>query len=213
MIIEIFQDLVCPWCRIGKKNLMDALEDFTAEPFELHYRAYQLDPSTPMEGADFATLMRTKFRADESKLQAMLQQVTQAGQASGLHFDFAQITKMPNTLKAHQLIAIAPEEVKQQLVDDLFKAYFEDGKDIGQIDFLLEAASVHGMDPHQTRIQLHAKEGLEQVEDDLAFASQAGVTGVPFFVINHKYALTGAQPAATFLQALEQISAESTDEA
>ncbi|CAN7710891.1 DsbA family oxidoreductase [Paenibacillus sp. LjRoot56] len=213
MRIEIFQDLVCPWCRIGKKNLMDALEDFTAEPVELHYRAYQLDPSTPVEGADFATLMRTKFRADESKLQAMLQQVTQAGQASGLHFDFAQITKMPNTLKAHQLIAIAPEEVKQQLVDDLFKAYFEDGKDIGHIDYLLETASLHGMDPHQTRIQLAAKQGLEQVENDLAFASQAGVTGVPFFVINRKYALTGAQPAATFLQALEQISAEGTDEA
>lgn len=212
MIIEIFQDLVCPWCRIGKKNLMDALEDFTAEPVELHYRAYQLDPSTPVEGADFATLMRTKFRADESKLQAMHQQVTQAGQASGLHFDFGQITKMPNTLKAHQLIAIAPEEVKQQLVDDLFKAYFEDGKDIGHIDFLLETASLHGMDPHQTRIQLSAKEGLEQVEDDLAFASQAGVTGVPFFVINRKYALTGAQPAATFLQALEQISAVGSDE-
>ncbi|NQX58864.1 DsbA family oxidoreductase [Paenibacillus qinlingensis] len=213
MIIEIFQDLVCPWCRIGKKNLMDALEDFTDEPVELHYRAYQLDPSTPMEGENFATLMRTKFRADESKLQAMLQQVTQAGQASGLHFDFAKVTKMPNTLRAHQLIAIAPGEVKQKLVDDLFKAYFEDGKDIGDIDFLLEAASQVGIDPNQTRINLLAKEGLEQVEDDLAFASQAGVTGVPFFVINHKYALTGAQPAATFLQALKQISAEGTDEA
>jgi predicted DsbA family dithiol-disulfide isomerase len=213
MRIEIFQDLVCPWCRIGKKNLMDALKDFTAEPVELHYRAYQLDPSTPVDGADFAKLMTTKFRADESKLQAMLQQVTQAGQASGLHFDFAQVMKMPNTLRAHQLIAIAPEEVKQQLVDDLFKAYFEDGKDIGHIDFLLETASQYGMDPHQTRIKLHAKEGLEQVEDDLDFASQAGVTGVPFFVINRKYALTGAQPAATFLQALEQISAEGKDEA
>lgn len=213
MRIEIFQDLVCPWCRIGKKNLMDALEDFTAEPVELHYRAYQLDPSTPVEGEDFATLMRTKFRDDESKLQAMLQQVTQAGRASGLHFDFAQVAKMPNTLKAHQLIAIAPEEVKQQLVDDLFKGYFEDGKDIGHIPYLLETASRNGMDLHQTRIQLSAREGLEQVEDDLAFASQAGVTGVPFFVINRKYALTGAQPAATFLQALEQISAEGTDEA
>ncbi|OAS15208.1 DsbA family oxidoreductase [Paenibacillus oryzisoli] len=212
MRIDIFQDLVCPWCRIGKKNLMDALEKFTAEPVELHYRAYQLDPSTPAEGVDFGKLMRTKFRADESKLQAMLQQVTQAGQVSGLHFDFAQITTMPNTLKAHQLIAIVPEEVKQKLVDDLFRAYFEDGKDIGDIDFLLETASQLGMDPQQIRLQLQAKEGLEEVEDDLEFASQAGVTGVPFFVINQKYALTGAQPATTFLQALEQISAEGTDE-
>lgn len=213
MLIEIFQDLVCPWCRIGKKNLMDALENFSVEPVEIHYRAYQLDPSTPVEGEHFETLMRNKFRADENKLQAMLQQVTQAGQASGLHFDFSRVEKMPNTLKAHQLIAIAPDEIKKQLVDDLFKAYFEDGKDIGHVEFLLKAAGQLGMDPQQTLSRLNAKEGLEQVEDDLAFASQAGVTGVPFFVINRKYALTGAQPAATFLQALEQISAEGSDEA
>ncbi|MDR6549322.1 DsbA family oxidoreductase [Paenibacillus qinlingensis] len=213
MRIEIFQDLVCPWCRIGKKNLMDALQNFTAEPVEIHYRAYQLDPYTPAEGVDFETLMRTKFRADEDKLQAMLQQVTQAGQASGLHFDFSKVAKMPNTLKAHQLIAIAPNEVKKELVDELFKAYFEDGKDIGDVDFLLEVAGRLGMDPQQTRLRLVAKEGLEGVEDDLEFASQAGVTGVPFFVVNRKYALTGAQPATTFLQALEQISAESKNEA
>ena len=139
--------------------------------------------------------------------------MTQAGQASGLHFDFSQVEKMPNTLKAHQLIAIAPDEIKKQLVDDLFKAYFEDGKDIGHVEFLLKAAGQLGMDPQQTLSRLNAKEGLEQVEDDLAFASKAGVTGVPFFVINRKYALTGAQPAATFLQALEQISAEGSDEA
>lgn len=213
MLIEIFQDLVCPWCRIGKKNLMDALADFTAEPVEIHYRAYQLDPSTPVDGVPFETLMRNKFKADESKLQSMLQQVTQAGQASGLNFNFSQVEKMPNTLIAHRLIAITPDEVKKQLVDVLFKAYFEDGKDIGHVEFLLEAASQLDMDPQQTLTRLNAKEGLEQVEDDLAFASQAGVTGVPFFVINRKYALTGAQPAATFLQALQQISAEGSDEA
>ncbi|OCT12398.1 hypothetical protein A8709_31725 [Paenibacillus pectinilyticus] len=213
MIIEIFQDLVCPWCRIGKKNLMDALNDFTTEPVEVHYRAYQLDPSTPVEGEPFEALMRNKFRADESKLQGMLQQVTQAGQASGLHFDFARVERMPNTLKAHQLIAIAPETIKKQLVDSLFKGYFEDGKDIGNVGVLLDFAEELGMDRDQTQNLLDTKQGLEQVEDDLSFASQAGVTGVPFFVINRKYALTGAQPAATFLQALQQISAEGHDEA
>jgi predicted DsbA family dithiol-disulfide isomerase len=213
MMIEIFQDLVCPWCRIGKKNLMDALTDFTGDSVEIYYRAYQLDPSTPVEGEHFETLMRTKFRADESKLQGILQQVTQAGQASGLHFDFARVEKMPNTLNAHQLLAITPDGVKKELVDRLFKGYFEDGKDIGHIEVLLDEAEQLGMDKQQTLTRLNAKEGLEQVEDDLAFASQAGVTGVPFFVINRKYALTGAQPAATFLQALEQISAESSEEA
>ncbi|MBP1962130.1 DsbA family oxidoreductase [Paenibacillus aceris] len=211
MMIEIFEDIVCPWCRIGKKNLEDALANFTAEPVEVHFRAYQLDPSTPIEGSPFREVMLQKFRADEERLNGMLQQVTEAGKASGLHFDFSQVKKMPNTLKAHQLIAIAAEEYKKPLVNGLFKAYFEDGKDIGHIDVLLDIAEQLGMDREQTAALLNAKEGLEQVEDDLEFARQAGVTGVPFFVINRKYALTGAQPSAAFLQALEQISTEQTN--
>lgn len=211
MMIEIFEDIVCPWCRIGKKNLEDALANFTAEPVEVHFRAYQLDPSTPIEGSPFREVMLQKFRADEERLNGMLQQVTEAGKASGLHFDFSQVEKMPNTLKAHQLIAIAAEEHKKPLVNGLFKAYFEDGKDIGHIDVLLEISEQLGMDREQTAALLNAKEGLDRVEDDLEFARQAGVTGVPFFVINQKYALTGAQPSAAFLQALEQISTEQTD--
>ncbi|NQX65055.1 DsbA family oxidoreductase [Paenibacillus alba] len=209
MIIEIFQDVVCPWCRIGKKNLMDALAEFTAEPVEVHYRAYQLDPSTPEEGSPFRDVMVKKMRADEDRLNGMLQQVTDAGKASGLHFDFSKVEKMPNTLKAHQLIAIAPTENKKELVDAIFQAYFEDGKDIGQVDVLLELAEQLGLNRSQLAASLLAKEGLEAVEGDLAFASQAGVTGVPFFVINGKYALTGAQPSATFSQVLQQISEES----
>lgn len=182
-LIEIFQDIVCPWCRIGKKNLTDALANFTSEPVEIHYRAYQLDPSTPIKG-----------------------------QASGLLFDFSKIEKMPNTLNAHQLIAIAPDEYKKDLVDDLFKAYFEEGKDIGHLDVLLDIAEQLGMNREQTSTLLSTKEGLEQVEDDLEFARQAGVTGVPFFVINRKYALTVAQSSDTFLQALQQISEEQPSE-
>lgn len=210
MHIEIFQDLVCPWCRIGKKNLMDALAQFTSEPVQIEYRAFQLDPTTPVEGEPFKALMRTKFRADDTKLQAMLQQVTQAGQASGLDFDFSRVEMMPNTLKAHQLLAIAPDEIKKQLVDDLFQAYFEDGKDIGLLSTLLDAAERHGMDRSETQSRLEQNDGLADVENDIAFASQVGVSSVPFFIINRKYALTGAQPSSTFLQALQQISAESS---
>lgn len=212
MIIEIFQDIVCPWCRIGKKNLTDALANFTTEPVEIHYRAYQLDPSTPAYGSPFRDVMLQKVRGDEEKLNGMLQQVTQAGQASGLHFDFSLVKKMPNTLKAHQMVAIAPDELKKDLVDNMFKAYFEDGKDIGDVELLLAIAEQLGMNREQTSDRLHAKEGLKQVEEDFDFARQAGVSGVPFFVINRKYALTGAQPSATFLQALQQISEEHSDE-
>ncbi|MDD9267483.1 DsbA family oxidoreductase [Paenibacillus sp. GCM10023248] len=212
MIIEIFEDIVCPWCRIGKKNLEDALASFDAEPVEIHYRAYQLDPTTPLEGHPFRELMANKFRTGEDQLNGMFQQVTEAGKAAGLHFDFSKVEKMPNTLKAHQLLAIAPEELKKPLVDALFKAYFEDGLDVGSFEALLDTAERIGMNREQTAEQLNANAGLEQVEADLDFASEAGVTGVPFFVINRKYALTGAQPSATFLQVLQQISTENSDE-
>lgn len=208
MRIEIFEDIACPWCRIGKKNLEDALANFTAEPVEVQYRAFQLDPTTPIDGSPFRELMVQKFRAGEEQLNGMFQQVTQAGKASGLHFDFSKVEKMPNTLKAHQLIAIAPEENKKSLVDALFRAYFEEGKDVGHIEVLLDTAEQIGMNREQTAAQLNAKAGLEQVEADQEFAGQAGVTGVPFFIINRKYALSGAQPTATFLQVLQQISEE-----
>ncbi|MFC5447925.1 DsbA family oxidoreductase [Paenibacillus aestuarii] len=208
MMIEIFQDVVCPWCRIGKANLMAALAQFTDEPVEVHYRAFQLDPTTPVEGLQFREMMRSKMHASDDQLSGMFGQVTQAGQAAGLHFDFSKVEYMPNTLRAHQLIAIAPEASKQRLVDALFKAYFEDGLDVGNVEVLLDIAESQGMDRAKTAASLQAKEGLEQVEDDLEFARGAGVSGVPFFVVNRKYALTGAQPPATFLQALQQISAE-----
>jgi predicted DsbA family dithiol-disulfide isomerase len=206
MIIDIFQDTVCPWCRIGKKNLTDALEKWSGETVEVRYRAYQLDPSTPLEGRPFQETMKTKMGGTPERLQAMLQQVTSAGAEVGVNFDFARVEKMPNTLKSHQLISLTPEANKQQMVDALYRAYFEEGRDIGDVEVLLEIVEQTGLKKVNFAQRLQTKEGLEQVEDDLAFASQIGITGVPFFIINDKYALTGAQPLSTIMQALEQIA-------
>jgi predicted DsbA family dithiol-disulfide isomerase len=206
MIIDIFQDTVCPWCRIGKKNLTDALENWSGETVEVRYRAFQLDPTMPEEGRSYRETMENKIGGTPERMQAMLQQVTNAGAAVGLTFNFNRVEKMPNTLKSHQLISLAPEENKQLLVDTLYRAYFEEGRDIGDVDILLDLAEQAGLARADVAQRMQAKEGLEQVEDDLSFASQIGITGVPFFIINDKYALTGAQPSDTFLQALEQIS-------
>jgi predicted DsbA family dithiol-disulfide isomerase len=208
MIIDIFQDTVCPWCRIGKKNLTDALEKWSGEPVEVRYRAFQLDPTTPLEGRDFRNVMEGKTGGSPERLDQMFSQVTSAGSAVGLHFDFSKVEKMPSTLQSHQLIALAPEESKQQVLDAIYRSYFEEGKDIGDTETLLDIAELAGLDRSDTASRLQTKEGLEQVEEDLAFASQAGITGVPFFVINDKYALTGAQPSSTILQAMEQIAQE-----
>jgi predicted DsbA family dithiol-disulfide isomerase len=208
MIIDIFQDTVCPWCRIGKKNLTDALDKWTGEDVEIRYRSFQLDPSTPLEGKPYKENMKSKFGDNPERLQGMLQQVTSAGAAVGVNFDFSRVERSPNTLKSHQLIVLAPEDKKQDVVDAIYQAYFEEGRDIGNVEVLLEIATEAGIDAESLAERLRAKDGLEQVEDDLEFASKVGITGVPFFIINDKYALTGAQPSSTILQALEQVAQE-----
>ncbi|SEB70040.1 DsbA family oxidoreductase [Paenibacillus sp. GP183] len=205
MEIDIFQDTVCPWCRIGKKNLTDALAKWTGEEVEIRYRSFQLDPTTPLEGKPFKANMESKFGNDPERLQGMFQRLKDAGAAVGLNFDYSRVERSPNTLKSHQLIVLAPEDKKKDVVDAIYQAYFEDGRDIGSVDVLLEIAKEVGLAADGLAERLRAKEGLEQVEDDLEFAREVGITGVPFFIINDKYALTGAQPSSTILQAMEQV--------
>jgi predicted DsbA family dithiol-disulfide isomerase len=205
MVIDIFQDTVCPWCRIGKKNLTDALAKWTGEEVEIRFRSFQLDPTTPLEGKPFKANIESKFGNNPERLQGMFQQVTGAGTAVGVNFDFSRVERSPNTLKSHQLIVLTPEDKKKDVVDAIYQAYFEDGRDIGSVEVLLEIAKEVGIAADGLAERLRAKEGLEQVEDDLEFAREVGITGVPFFIINDKYALTGAQPSITILQAMEQV--------
>ncbi len=208
MVIDIFQDTVCPWCRIGKQNLQTALAEWQGEEVEIRYRAFQLDPTTPLEGHPYQETMLKKMGGTPEQLHSALQRVTDAGQAAGVRFDFSSVQTMPNTILSHQTIALTPEERKQDMVDAIYRAYFEDGKDIGDREVLLRLAEQIGLNREDISARLLAKEGLEEVEEDLEFAGKAGITGVPFFIINNKYALTGAQPAGTFLQALEKIQSE-----
>lgn len=206
MQIQIFHDTVCPWCRIGKENLFQALQQW-GQPVELQWRAYQLDPSTPKEGLPFRESMEKKF-AGRVDLPQLFGQVVQAGKAAGVHFDFDKVERSPNTLLSHQVIALMPADQTTAYVEAVNRAYFEEGKYIGQLDVLLELAAECGADPDSLRARVEQGEGVEQVEDDLAFGRQVGITGVPFFVLAGKYALTGAQPVSAFLQAFDQASKE-----
>ncbi|WP_127588435.1 DsbA family oxidoreductase [Paenibacillus koleovorans] len=204
MQIQVFSDTVCPWCRIGKQNLFAALEQW-GQPFELQWRAFQLDPTTPKEGLPFRETMTKKFsgRAD---LPQLFNQVVQAGKASGVRFDFDRVEFMPNTLLSHQLIELMPGESQTAFVDAVFRAYFEEGQDIGRLEVLLQLAAEVGGDPEQLRARVATGEGEKQVQEDLAFARQVGISGVPFFILNNKYALSGAQPVSAFLQAFQQAT-------
>lgn len=206
MQIQIFHDTVCPWCRIGKENLFRALEEW-GQPVELQWRAFQLDPATPKEGLPFRESMTKKF-AGRIDLPQLFGQVVQAGKAAGVHFDFDKVERSPNTLLSHQVIALMPKDRTTEFVEAVNRAYFEEGKDIGQLAVLLALAEECGADPDALRTQVERGEGVEQVQNDLEYGRQVGITGVPFFVLAGKYALTGAQPVSSFLQAFGQASKE-----
>jgi predicted DsbA family dithiol-disulfide isomerase len=211
MRIDIFHDTVCPWCRIGKKNVMDAVSQW-GEPVEIRWRAFILDPSIPEQGLPFRETMQRKFGGN-ADLSQLFGQVARAGEAVGVHFDFDKVQMMPNTRLSHRLIALAPEEKKAEIVEAINRAYFEEGRDTGRLDVLLQVASETGLDADSLRGRLERGEAVDQLEKDLAFGRQAGITGVPFFILNGKYALTGAQPVAAFLQAFERVKPESGPQA
>ncbi|MFS0725763.1 DsbA family oxidoreductase [Paenibacillus sp. 1P07SE] len=148
MHIDIYQDFVCPWCRIGKKNLTDALEQWQPSydgEVTANYRAFQLNPELPPEGADFQEVMAPKLGGVANIAQAT-GQVTKAGEAAGLTFRFDRITRMPNTRLAHQLAAIAPRDRQTALVDALYQAYFQEGQDLSDRAVLSAVLTQAGLD-------------------------------------------------------------------
>ncbi|MEJ8544728.1 DsbA family oxidoreductase [Brevibacillus borstelensis] len=205
MIIDIFQDTICPWCRIGKKNLFDAINQWDGEPITLRYRSFQLNPETPEEGIPFWEYMGAMKGGAEGAKQ-MVQHAANAGEAAGIPFRFDKVSMWPNTLASHQLIKLASAEMQTEMVDALYRAYFEEGKDIGQLDTLVSIAGQHGMDEEETRRLIENGEKQDEIREDLNYARQLQITGVPFFVVDGKLALSGAHPIENFLKAFRQVS-------
>ncbi|MFD2612733.1 DsbA family oxidoreductase [Paenibacillus gansuensis] len=216
MIIDVYQDTVCPWCRIGKKNLLEAMDRWSEthkEPYSVRWHAFQLDPTTPQEGRNFKEVMTAKMGGEE-RLGQVIAHTCEAGKACSIDFNMDRIEYMPNTLRSHQLIALAPEEYKLPLIDGIYKAYFEDGRDIGKLDVLLELAKETGMGYIDAlRKQMEDGAGMNEVEEDLNHASQIGITGVPFFIFNNKYSFSGAQSPEGFLKVLEMIEEKEKENA
>lgn len=207
--IDVYSDMVCPWCRIGKKNLQDALAawDHKGE-VEIRFRAFQLDSTLPAEGLPFQDAMIKKMGGNTASLKQMTDRVTQAGEAVGVPFRFDQVTRMPNTQLAHRLTALLPASEQEAMIDAIMKAYFELGQDIAQLDILLSIAASCGHDPNPLREQLAQGHGTDKVTSDEQEARQIGVTGVPFFVFNQRYALSGAYPPAELIKILDKVAAE-----
>jgi predicted DsbA family dithiol-disulfide isomerase len=206
MYVDVFQDTVCPWCRIGKKNLDDALAQWEGEPVAVRYHPFLLHPGMPGEGKLFREHM-TAIKGD-SNIEPMLQRVCDAGSACDVNFNWDKVQKAPNTLLSHCLIALAPPERQDEIVDAIHAAYFEEGRDIGDRGVLLDIAAEHnlGIDRAELAAALDDETLRDRIAGEADWARKQGITGVPFFVINETYALSGAQPAATLLSAIDHAA-------
>jgi predicted DsbA family dithiol-disulfide isomerase len=202
--VTMIADFACPWCRIGKANLDAAIAQWTGDPVDVTYLPFFLDPNLPAEGKNFREHLSQKFQG--APIDAMFDRVSQAGAASGLEFRWDLVGKSPNTTLAHQLIYIAPEETKGALATAIYDAYFRQGKDITDLETLLDLAAAAGLDRESTSKRLEAGEGAAEVHSIARQVSQQGVTGVPFFIFDGKLALNGAQPAGVILEAMRQAA-------
>jgi predicted DsbA family dithiol-disulfide isomerase len=204
MIVDVFHDTVCPWCRIGKKHLFDALEEWDGPAVTVRWHPFFLQPQLPAEGIDFREHM-THIKGD-GNLAPLFARVNQAGATCGLAFDFDRVAKMPNTALSHRLIAIAPEEKQVEMLDAIHHAYFEDGQDIGDLATLVAIAAKVGLDAKEIETQLSGDAAMFEVEAEATWAREQGVSGVPLFIIDGKLAVSGAQPASVLLSALRQVA-------
>ncbi len=208
MKIDIVSDTVCPWCLIGKRKLEKALAERPDLDVDITWHPFQLHPDMPLEGADRKEFTAKKFGSVE-KARELYEHVRQAGDAVGLDFQFGKIARSPNTLNSHRLIRWAGTAgVQDEIVEILFRKFFMDGQDLGDQQVLIDAAEEAGMDINIVKDLLSGDADLELVAKEDNQARQMGISGVPFFIFDDKYALSGAQDPATFLQVFDQIEQE-----
>ncbi len=205
MQIDLFHDTACPWCRIGKRHLQLALAQWDGEPVQVRYRTFFLNERIPAAGEDFKPYMTAKA-GGRVPLEQMFAGPSQAGERVGLRFDFEAISRAPNTLLSHRLIALTPDSHKEAVIDAIYAAYFEQGRDIGDLAVLVDIAGAAGLDQDSMRTLLQSDAAQEQALADARWAQQAGISGVPYFIVDNKYAWNGAQPPEAILQMLRQIA-------
>lgn len=205
--LDILSDPICPWCYIGKTNLDRALERHPGHPFEIEWHPFQLNPDMPKAGMDRRAYLEAKFGGKEQAVK-VYSQVEQAAEAAGLAIDFAAIPRVPNTLDAHRLIHWAGLEGRQNaIVAALFKAYWREGRDIGDKATLLELAAECGLDRAMIERLLDSNADAQDIRARDVHARQRGVSGVPCFVIGNQYVVSGAQPPQVWSQVIDELTA------
>ncbi|GAB3456949.1 DsbA family oxidoreductase [Kineococcus endophyticus] len=217
MKVEIWSDVVCPWCYIGKRRFESALRDFEhADDVEVVWRSFELDPTTETvhekaDGPSDAHLRRlsAKFGQPVEQVAPMVAHVDAMAAAEGLEFH-QDISVPANTVKAHQLLHLAAERGVQGAVKErLLRANFTEGEPVGDDETLVRLVAEAGLDADEARAVLAEDRYLDAVRADIAEARALGARGVPFFVVDRTYGISGAQPTEQFAQVLRQAWAES----
>lgn len=210
LTVDVVSDVVCPWCYLGGKRLEKAIGEVASEiAVATTFRPYQLNPDLPAEGVDHKRHLAAKLGGAEAVERAHAH-LTGLGHEDGIAFDFAAVKVSPNTLDAHRLLRWAMIEgpaLQQKVALALFKAYFEEGRNVGDRAVLLDVAEGCGMDRAVLGTLFSAGADVDSVKEEIGLARDMGVTGVPCFIVDNKYAIMGAQPVDVLANALREIAA------
>ncbi|MEL6310244.1 MAG: DsbA family oxidoreductase [Chloroflexota bacterium] len=213
MQIDVYHDIACPWCRIGKAHLQAAIAQWdAAESVTITYHPFFLNANIPAEGADFVQYMLAKGNY-RMALEDFFTAPREMGKQAGITFNFEAIEYAVNTLNAHRLVSFVAEDAQPALIDALYAAYFEHGQNVGDVDVLADIAARCGHDRTAVYTRLMSDENKDIVQKSMYRARQIGITGVPFFVMNERLAFSGAQPAETILRVMKQATERTHNEA
>jgi predicted DsbA family dithiol-disulfide isomerase len=206
MRIDIYSDTICPWCYLGKRRFDLAVAARPQYEPTVAWRPFELNPDVPVEGVDRETFMAAKM-PDQSRLEAAHVELERQGEASGIRFRFDLISRIPNTRRSHLLIAHAARRGLQSAVKDrLMRAYFEEGIDIGELDELVRLGAEAGLNAAEARNALILRVGQDGVVAAERHATVLGITGVPTYIFDGQYTISGAQEVGIFARVFDQVA-------
>lgn len=209
--IDVISDVICPWCFLGKRRLDKTIAALTAQPVEVRWRPFQLDPSIPKAGVPRQAYLEKKFGSGP-RLAELHKPLLEAGAREGIPYAFDKITVTPNSLDAHRLIRWAhTNNLQSEMVERLFSLYWIEGADIGARDVLIKAAVDVGLDGTLVAQLLQSEADLDAVIAEINQASGMGITGVPTFVLAGRYGVVGAQSPEVLTSAITRAAAEAAE--
>lgn len=211
MKVEIWSDVVCPWCYIGKRRFESALANFGhRDQVEVTWRSYQLDPEAPRNSEQTVNeVLAQKYGVDLAGAAETNKRVSTIAAQDGLEYHLESARHL-NTFDAHRLVHLAAtHHLQDQMEERLFKAYFTDGIALGETEELVKLAAEVGIDADEARAVLESSTYADEVRADIQRARMLGIQGVPFYAVDEKYGISGAQPSEVFKEVLEKTWTES----